>query len=102
MFAVAEDAGDLGIGFALGNPEQNFGFARGEFEGGAQRLEGTEVRIEPRAFDGGVLRWRGGAAIEQAMSSKPSVLGTVKGTWVAVWRRSSPLPDGCIAASAWL
>lgn len=48
-FAIAQDAGDLRVGFSLCHPQQDFGFARRKFEGIAQGFRGTEVGVESTA-----------------------------------------------------
>lgn len=46
FFAHFEDGGDVAVAFALGDPEEDFGFAGGEAEGGLEGFVGGEVGIE--------------------------------------------------------
>ena len=59
FFAHVEDGGDVAVAFALCDPEEDFGFARGEAEGGLEGFVGGEVGIK-----GGV-----GGIVEAATNS---------------------------------
>jgi len=59
LFAHAQDDGDLGIGFALSNPKEDFGFPRGDSKLGLQRNSGAEVRMKTAKVGGGPLQLLG-------------------------------------------
>lgn len=46
FFAHVEDGGDVAVAFALRDPEEDFGFAGGEAEGGLEGFVGGEVGVE--------------------------------------------------------
>jgi len=45
-FADAENAGDLGVGLALRDPQQDFGDTRRQRQRGCQRKRGRKIRLE--------------------------------------------------------
>lgn len=72
VFSAAEDGGDVVVGFALGDPEKNFGLARGETEG-FEWLGGVEVGFE---FDFGHRRlFLPGVALKSRVDGGEDFLG---------------------------